>query len=110
MVIDKAGWSFVDFLFYAFWHKHENGKDIHQEQAHANTIVSLLLIYTFPFMSILSICPFSLAYINYGSPLSLHTPHTPVLLLSSGVTFCTECFLLLPAGFQLSLSICVRGG
>jgi len=43
-------------------------------------------------------CLFSLAYIKYGSPLSLRTPHTPVLLLSSGV-ICTECFLLLPAGF-----------
>jgi len=62
--------------------------------------VSLLLTYTFPFMSISSICLFSLAYVDYGSPLSLCTPHTPVLLLNSGVIFCTECFLLLPAGFH----------
>ena len=38
MVIDKAGWSFADFLFYVFRHKDDNGKDIHREQAHTNMI------------------------------------------------------------------------
>ena len=46
MVIDKAGWSFVDFLFYAFWHKDENGKDIHWEQAHTNIVQKFLAGYT----------------------------------------------------------------
>jgi len=46
MVIDKAGWSFADFLFYAFRHKDDNGNDIHREQAHANTIQKFLGGYT----------------------------------------------------------------
>jgi hypothetical protein len=46
MVIDKAGWSFADFLFYAFRHKDENGKDIHREQAHANRVQKFLAGYT----------------------------------------------------------------
>ena len=42
-VIDKAGWSFADFLFYAFRHKDDNGEDI---QAHANTIQKFFGGYT----------------------------------------------------------------
>ena len=42
---------------------------------------------------------FSLAYIDYSSPLLLGNTHTPVLLLRSGVIFCSECFLL-SAGFH----------
>jgi hypothetical protein len=44
--IDKAGWSFADFLFYAFRHKDDNGKGIHHKQAHANTIQRFLSRYT----------------------------------------------------------------
>jgi hypothetical protein len=46
MFIDKAGWSFVDFLFHAFRHKDENGKDIHREQAYTNRIQKFLAGYT----------------------------------------------------------------
>ena len=46
MVIDKAGWSFANFLFYAFRYKDNNGNDIHCEQAHANTIQKFLSLYT----------------------------------------------------------------
>ena len=46
MVINKAGWSFVDFLFYAFRHKDKNGKDIHQEQAHTNIVQRFPAVYT----------------------------------------------------------------
>jgi len=44
-VIDKAGWSFADFLFYAFCHK-DDEEDIHCEQAHANTVQKFLAGYT----------------------------------------------------------------
>ena len=46
MVIDKAGWSFADFLFYVFRHKDDNGKDIHHEQAYTNMIQKFLGGYT----------------------------------------------------------------
>ena len=46
VVIDKVGWSFVDFLYYAFRHKDNNGDDIHHKQAHANTIQKFLSGYT----------------------------------------------------------------
>ena len=45
-VIDKAGWSFADFLFYAFRHKDDEAEDIHREQAHANTVQKFLAGYT----------------------------------------------------------------
>jgi hypothetical protein len=45
-VIDKAGWSFADFLFYAFRHKDDKGEDIHRGQAHANTVQKFLAGYT----------------------------------------------------------------
>lgn len=44
-VIDKAGWSFVNFLCYAFRHKDDNGKGIHHEQAHTNSIQGFLSGY-----------------------------------------------------------------
>jgi hypothetical protein len=45
-VIDKVGWSFANFLFYAFCHKDDEGEDIHREQAHANTVQKFLAGYT----------------------------------------------------------------
>ena len=45
-IIDKTGWSFVDFLFYAFCHKDDEGEDIHCKQAHTNTVQKFLAGYT----------------------------------------------------------------
>ena len=45
-VIDKAVWSFANFLFYAFRREDDEGEDIHCEQAHANTVQKFLARYT----------------------------------------------------------------
>jgi len=36
----------IDFLFYAFRHKDNEGEDIHCKQAHANTVQKFLAGYT----------------------------------------------------------------
>ena len=38
MAIHDADWGLLDFLYFVFWHKDAEGKEIHCEQAHGNVV------------------------------------------------------------------------